>query len=185
MLAFISNCKWGRVQVPGLDRTQHSWSFLAVLFCQEANLVLYHPVCNEWALYCYIFVWMCNWCLRPPLFLFTGCKETMFSSSLDSAPELPRALSLLSTNSWVSSEPESISFDQHLHVNPSSMSLHVDVMPSLPLGSSDYWQIEQQQQQPQHSTTSQFHNFSNSGGQSQEIQLFRPHYHGIYSHVLD
>lgn len=113
-----------------------------------------------------------------------GCKETMFTSSLDSAPELPRALSLLSTNSWVSSEPESISFDQHLHVNPTSMSL--PVMPSipqgLPLGSSDYWQIEQQ------STNPQFHNFnssSNSGGQSQEIQLLKPHYHGIYSNVLD
>lgn len=113
----------------------------------------------------------------------------MFSSSLDSAPELPRALSLLSTNSWVSSEPESISFEQHLHVNPTTMSLPVTVMPSmpqaLPLGSSDYWQIEQQ---PQLSTTPQFHNFntsSNSAEQSQEIQLFKSHYHGIYSHVLD
>ncbi|KAL3501011.1 hypothetical protein ACH5RR_035460 [Cinchona calisaya] len=93
-----------------------------------------------------------------------GFKESI-SSNLDAAPE-SRALSLLSTNSLGSSEPESVSFDHPLHANPSAFPQ------GLPLASSEYWQFE-----PQSSTHFlTFTGSSNIGGHFQEIQLFKPQY---------
>ncbi|CAI9093167.1 OLC1v1028597C1 [Oldenlandia corymbosa var. corymbosa] len=120
-----------------------------------------------------------------------GFKESIFSSNLDGAPEFPRALSLLSTNSWGSSEPECISFDQPLHhANPAAGS-----MPSLSVisqglpftSSSEYWQVEQQSSS---SHLNAFNTFTtttgtssiNTGGQFPGVQLFKQqyHHHGIY-----
>lgn len=128
--------------------------------------------------------------LKKLFFIFTGFKEPIFSSNLDdSATEFPRALSLLSTNSWVSSEPESISFDQqHLHANPPTSSMSLPVIHSIPQGlafaSSDYWHTQQQNS----ASPNNLHNnnsSSNSGGQSHEIRPFKPHYQDIYSNALN
>lgn len=97
-----------------------------------------------------------------------GFKESI-SSSDSAAPDFPRALSLLSTNSWGSSEPESISFDHPLRVHATTMPLSA-IPQALPLASSEYWQIETQ------SSSHTFTGSSNIGGHFQEIQLFKPQY---------
>uniref|UniRef100_A0A5B7ADI6 Putative squamosa promoter-binding-like protein 2 isoform X1 n=1 Tax=Davidia involucrata TaxID=16924 RepID=A0A5B7ADI6_DAVIN len=113
-----------------------------------------------------------------------GLKESMLSSNLDVAPDLRRALSLLSTNSW-GSEPESITLDQPMHVNHTGMPQPVmhAVPHSLPLASSDYWQTEQQ------STDSRMHTLtvnSNGSNHFEEIQLFKaPYVTGFYSNPLN
>ncbi|KAA8529557.1 hypothetical protein F0562_033644 [Nyssa sinensis] len=113
-----------------------------------------------------------------------GLKESIFSSNLDVAPDLRRALSLLSTNSW-GSEPESITLDQPMHVNHTSMpqSMMRTVSQGLPLASPEYWQTEQQL------TDSRIHTLtvnSNGSNRFQEIQLFKaPYVTGFYSNPLN
>uniref|UniRef100_A0A5B7BU47 Putative squamosa promoter-binding-like protein 2 isoform X1 n=1 Tax=Davidia involucrata TaxID=16924 RepID=A0A5B7BU47_DAVIN len=112
-----------------------------------------------------------------------GLKESMFSSNLDVAPDLRRALSLLSTNSW-GSEPEPITLDHPMHVNHTSMPQPVMQPQGLPLASSEYyWQTEQQ------STDSRMHTLtlnSNGGNHLQEIPLFKvPYVTGFYSNPLN
>ncbi|KAL3511447.1 hypothetical protein ACH5RR_030848 [Cinchona calisaya] len=104
-----------------------------------------------------------------------GYKESL-SSNLDAAP---CALSLLSTNSWGSSEPELNSVDHPLHANPSAIPLSV-IPRGLPLASSEYWQIEPQSS----SHCNAFIGMSNTGSHFQEIQLFKPQYENdIYSNA--
>lgn len=70
----------------------------------------------------------------------SGVKENMFSLNKGEAPELPRALSLLSNKS--SSEPESTSIGHPTHVNQISITEQVTPENS-PLGSTEHWQAEQ------------------------------------------
>lgn len=87
-------------------------------------------------------------------------------------PEFHRALSLLSTDSWGSCEPQSISFEQPMHANHTSMPqsvLHA-VPQSSPLASSEYWRTEQQSNDPQVHTLSSRTDGSNY---LQEFQLLR------------
>ncbi|KAK3040873.1 LOW QUALITY PROTEIN: hypothetical protein RJ639_029217 [Escallonia herrerae] len=103
-----------------------------------------------------------------------GLKESMFSSNLGAAPDLHRALSLLSTNSWGSCQPESARSNHPTHVTHSSMPQHLThaVVPQgLPLVSSDYWQTEQQSTEAMHPLVN-----GNSSSHFQEIQLFKAPY---------
>ncbi|KAI9398349.1 hypothetical protein POPTR_003G172600v4 [Populus trichocarpa] len=87
-------------------------------------------------------------------------------------PEFHRALSLLSTDSWGSCEPQSISFEQPMHANHTSMPQSVlhTVPQSSPLASSEYWRTEQQSNDPQVHTLSSRTDGSNY---LQEFQLLR------------
>ncbi|XP_059656655.1 squamosa promoter-binding-like protein 12 isoform X2 [Cornus florida] len=113
-----------------------------------------------------------------------GLKESMFSSSLDEAPDIPRALSLLSTNSW-GSQPESITFNHPVHVDHSSMPQPVmhAVPQGLPLASSGFWQTGQQ------STDSQVNGstaITNRGNNFEGIPMFKaPYLTGFYSNGLN
>ncbi|XP_049404620.1 squamosa promoter-binding-like protein 12 [Solanum stenotomum] len=98
-----------------------------------------------------------------------GAKESMFN--MVTGPEFPRALSLLSTNSWGSSEPETVSLN---HANQTSMP-EQQMMQAIPQGvphmSSQYWQ-----QAGQHSSDTRYHTLaanSNSGGSFQEMGVFK------------
>ncbi|CAK9137297.1 unnamed protein product [Ilex paraguariensis] len=78
-----------------------------------------------------------------------GSKESMRPRTLDAALDIHRALSLLSTTSWGSCEPESIDHPI-MHAAHTSMPQHVmhAVPQNLPLASSEYWQVEQQSTDP-------------------------------------
>lgn len=114
-----------------------------------------------------------------------GFKESMLSSNLDAAPDLHRALSLLSTNSWGSCEPESVNLNHSMNVSRTSMPQFVmhAVSQGLPLAPSDCWQAKVQL------TNAHMHALaSNSSGSShcQEIQLFTsPFDSGFYSNSLN
>ncbi|KAJ8547718.1 hypothetical protein K7X08_011304 [Anisodus acutangulus] len=93
-----------------------------------------------------------------------GAKESMFH--MVTGPEFPRALSLLSTNSWGSSEPETVSLNHPTHANQTSMP--EQMMQAIPQGllhmsNSQYWQAGQ------HSLAANSH----SGGSFQEMELFK------------
>ncbi|XP_059316475.1 squamosa promoter-binding-like protein 3 [Lycium ferocissimum] len=93
-----------------------------------------------------------------------GAKESMFN--MVTGPEFPRALSLLSTNSWGSSEPETVSLNHHpTHANQTSMPQQM--MHAIPQGvphmSSQYWQPGQ------HSLPANTH----SGGSFQEMEFLK------------
>lgn len=82
-------------------------------------------------------------------------------------PEFPRALSLLSTNSWGSSEPESVSLN---HANQTSMP--EQMMQAIPPHmSSQYWQAGQHSSDPRYHTLAAAN--SNSGGSFQEMGVFK------------
>lgn len=96
-----------------------------------------------------------------------GSKESTFN--MVTGPEFPRALSLLSTNFWGSSEPETVSLN---HANHSS--IPEQMMQAIPQGvphlSSQYWQAGQ------HSSDPRYHILpanSHSGGSFQEMGLFK------------
>lgn len=75
-------------------------------------------------------------------------EESMISTNLDAAQDLRRALSLLSTNSWGSCDPEAVSMDQHpMHVTSTSMphSVMDGVSQGLPLAAPENWRTEQHQ----------------------------------------
>lgn len=79
-----------------------------------------------------------------------GLKESMSSSNIDAALDLRRALSLLSNNSWGSCEPDLITSDHPMNANQTSVHqpvMHV-VPQGLPLSSSQYWQVDQQSNDP-------------------------------------
>lgn len=84
-------------------------------------------------------------------------------------PEFPRALSLLSTNSWGSSEPETVSLN---HANQTSMPEQmIQAIPQgVPHMSSQYWQAGQHSSDPRYHTLGAN---SHSGGSFQEMGLFK------------
>jgi hypothetical protein len=101
----------------------------------------------------------------------TGLDYSLVPSKVEATPEFHRALSLLSTDSWGSCEPQSISFEQAMHANHTSMPQSVihAVPQSSPLASS-YWRTEQQSNDPQVHTLSSRTDGSNY---LQEFQLLR------------
>jgi hypothetical protein len=103
---------------------------------------------------------------------FTGLDYSLVPSKVEATPEFHRALSLLSTDSWGSCEPQSISFEQPMHANHTSMPQSVlhTVPQSSPLASSEYWRTEQQPNDPQVHTLSSRTDGSNY---LQEFQLLR------------
>lgn len=110
---------------------------------------------------------------------FTGLDSSLVPSKVEATPEFHRAtpefhraLSLLSTDSWGSCEPQSISFEQPMHANHTSMPQSVlhTVPQSSPLASSEYWRTEQQSNDPQVHTLSSRTDGSNY---LQEFQLLR------------
>ncbi|KAJ8563127.1 hypothetical protein K7X08_031579 [Anisodus acutangulus] len=108
-------------------------------------------------------------------------KETMFSLNMGVAPELPRALSLLSNNS--SSEPESISIGHSRHVNQISMPEQVmhAIPPSSPL-ETQHWQAEQHLFNPRiHTSVANGH----SGDSFQEIQISKDPFDDFYVNGLN
>nr|QGZ12972.1 SPL12 [Lycium barbarum] len=101
-----------------------------------------------------------------------GFKETMFSLNMGVAPELPRALSLLSNNS--SSE----------HVNQISMPEQVmhAIPQSSPLESAEHWQPEQHLFNPRiHTSVANGH----SGCSFQEIHLSKDPFDDFYVNGLN
>nr|AUW52967.1 squamosa promoter binding-like protein 2 [Petunia x hybrida] len=98
-----------------------------------------------------------------------GAKESMFN--MGTGPEFPRALSLLSTNSWGSSEPESVSLNRPTHA--SHISMAEPIMHAIPQGiphlSCDYWQAGQNSSYPRNHTLAA--NTHTAG--FQEIELFK------------
>ncbi|KAF8400129.1 hypothetical protein HHK36_013425 [Tetracentron sinense] len=109
-----------------------------------------------------------------------GLEAPITASQLDATPDLRRALSLLSTDSWGSGEPEPTSLNQFMHVNRASVAQPVvhAVPHSLPLASSEYWQTEQQPADS-HMHSSGLHN--NGSGQFQDFQMFKAPYESFFS----
>lgn len=97
-----------------------------------------------------------------------GAKESMFNMA--TGPEFPRALSLLSTNSWGSSEPETVSLNHPTDANQTSMP--EQMMQAIPQHmSSQYWQAGQHSSDPRDHTLAAAN--SHSGGSFQEMELFK------------
>ncbi|CAA3029994.1 squamosa promoter-binding 12 [Olea europaea subsp. europaea] len=110
-----------------------------------------------------------------------GSKGSIFSSHLDAAPGHRCALSLLSSNSWGSCEPESIMLNNP--INESGTSVPQPVMHAIPEGlpftSAEFWQTAQQPTHPSVHALPQ-------NGAFQEIQLFKAPYEAdFYSNVLN
>lgn len=102
-----------------------------------------------------------------------GVKETTFSLNMGVAPELPRALSLLSN------ENEFISIGHSKHVNQIIIPEQVThaIPQSLPFESSERWQAEQHLFNPHiHTLVANGH----SGGSFQEIQLSKDPFDDSY-----
>ncbi|CAL5418726.1 unnamed protein product [Camellia sinensis] len=100
--------------------------------------------------------------------IFTrGPKESMLSSNLDAVPNLHRALSLLSTDSWGSESPNIIP-DHPIQRNFTSMPQFAMLPQGLPLTSSEYWQSEwSTDSRRAHSLT------TNDSGYFQGIKVFK------------
>ncbi|CAK7336169.1 unnamed protein product [Dovyalis caffra] len=98
-----------------------------------------------------------------------GWEEPIIPSKAKPAPEFHRALSLLSNNSWGSCEPQSISFEQPMHMSHTSMPQSVlQVIPqSSPLASSECWRTERP------SADSQMHTLTSHTDGSSYFQEFR------------
>lgn len=113
--------------------------------------------------------------------IFTrGPQESMLSSNLDAVPNLHRALSLLSTDSWGSESPNIIP-DHPIQRNFTSMPQFAMLPQGLPLTSSEYWQSEwSTDSQRAHSLT------TNDSGHFQGIKVFKSSYKsGLYSNLLN
>ncbi|KAK6116601.1 hypothetical protein DH2020_049707 [Rehmannia glutinosa] len=107
-----------------------------------------------------------------------GSKGSLISS-LDAAPD--RALSLLSSNSWDSCEPESIPLHHPMQENDSNITqpmIHA-IPEGVPLSSSDFWLGGQHSTHPHLQSLATNSNF-------QEIQLFKTPYEAdFYSNILN
>nr|DAD38706.1 TPA_asm: hypothetical protein HUJ06_013028 [Nelumbo nucifera] len=82
-----------------------------------------------------------------------GMEASGVTSNLDTTPDLRRALSLLSTSSWGSSDPEPNSLNQIIHTNRTKMTQPVVHLVPQGLPPSEYWQAEQQAGPRMHSLT--------------------------------
>ncbi|KDP26813.1 hypothetical protein JCGZ_17971 [Jatropha curcas] len=114
-----------------------------------------------------------------------GLEEPIISSNVDATQDLHRALSLLSTNSWGSCEPKSISHEQPTHT--SHTGLPQLLTQAMPRGSiiepSDYWRTEQHSDSRVHTLTSEN---NDSSSYFQEFQLLRTSYDSdFYSSQLN
>ncbi|XAR48185.1 hypothetical protein NMG60_11030921 [Bertholletia excelsa] len=111
-----------------------------------------------------------------------GLKEPILSSNLDAAPDLHRALSLLSTDSW-GHEPANLALEHPISTSLSAMPhpmMHGSSQ-GLPLASSDYWQPEHPIDPRRVHTMA-----ATESGHFQEIQLFKGSYeNGLFSNLLN
>lgn len=98
-------------------------------------------------------------------FLNQGVEASLAASNLDGAPDLPRALSLLSNDSWVPSDPGP-SLNQIVHMEQSSIFPEVHLMHS----SSDSWPMEA----PSDSRSKLPLSSYNNAVQFQQFQLLKP-----------
>lgn len=109
-----------------------------------------------------------------------GSKGSLISSQ-DAAPEYRRALSLLSSNSWDSCEPESIQLHHQMHENDSNViqpMIHA-IPEGVPLSSSEFWLSGQHSMHPHVQSLATNTNF-------QEIQLFKTPYDAdFYPNMLN
>uniref|UniRef100_A0A1D1XFK2 Squamosa promoter-binding-like protein 12 n=1 Tax=Anthurium amnicola TaxID=1678845 RepID=A0A1D1XFK2_9ARAE len=104
-----------------------------------------------------------------------GLEASVIASNLDGAPDLRRALSLLSTDSWGSSDPgPTSSINQLAHVNQTSAAQSaMRIMHP----SSDYWQAEQPLAQETRVFPFTLHS---NGSQFQEFQLRKAPYENTF-----
>ncbi|XP_077222659.1 squamosa promoter-binding-like protein 3 [Tasmannia lanceolata] len=116
---------------------------------------------------------------------FYGLEAPMITSNLDASMDVRRALSLLSTNSWGSSNPESASLDRIVHVTHTSATQTAmnAVHQGFPLASMEYWSAERH---PYESLVAPLALQSN-GSQFQEFQLFKAPYESAFldNHNMD
>ncbi|XP_043708604.1 squamosa promoter-binding-like protein 3 isoform X2 [Telopea speciosissima] len=97
--------------------------------------------------------------------------EASGASGLDASSDLRRALSLLSTSSWGSGDPEPTSLDMLMHADQTNMAHPVMHMApqTFPLASSGYWLAEHQHTESRVPTL----NLHNRGSQFQEFHRFK------------
>ncbi|KAL6977926.1 hypothetical protein U1Q18_026712 [Sarracenia purpurea var. burkii] len=111
-----------------------------------------------------------------PRVLYHDLVPPAITSNLDVAPELRRALSLLSTNSWGFNEPEPTSLEHFIQVNQSSAAqpmMHAEPQNVALASSSQYMRVEQP------TAMSRVHSLgfhSNGNSQFQEFQFIKAPY---------
>lgn len=110
-----------------------------------------------------------------PRFLSQGSAASSFAPNIDVAPDVRRALSLLSTNSWGLNDSEANVLDQLMHVNESSMPqpvAHAELQ-NWVLPSSGHEQVEQP---PPESRVHSLNQHNNGSMRFQEFQLLKSPY---------
>ncbi|KAM3741828.1 hypothetical protein ACB098_07G026700 [Castanea mollissima] len=121
-----------------------------------------------------------------PQVLSQGLEASSFASNVNVAPDLRRALSLLSTSSWGLNDSEGNALDQLMHVNRSSEAqpaVHAELQ-NWDFSSSGHEQVEQ----PPPESRARSLNFHNNGsGHYQEFQLFKSSYESgcFYSNQIN
>ncbi|XVE92114.1 hypothetical protein REPUB_Repub01dG0069300 [Reevesia pubescens] len=110
-----------------------------------------------------------------------GVEESAVASNMGTTQDLHRALSLLSNDSWVSSEPKHGSLAYSMHANPTSVSQPAmnAISQGFQSALSENWQMEQQTTQSQVHTTLHDNHF-------QEFQLLKaPYDSGFYTNQIN
>lgn len=123
---------------------------------------------------------------NTPRVFSQGLEASSFASNADVAPDVRRALSLLSTNSWGLNDSEANALDQLMHVNRTSMAqpaVHAELQ-NWGLSSSGHEQVEQP---PPESRTHSLNQHNNGGIHFQEFQLFKSPYESgcFYSNQIN
>lgn len=118
--------------------------------------------------------------------LYTGLEASSFASDVNVAPDLRRALSLLSTSSWGLNDSEGNALDQLMHVNRSSVAqpaVHAELQ-NWDFSSSGHQQVEQP---PPESRARSLNYHNNGSGHYQEFQLFKSSYESgcFYSNQIN
>ncbi|KAE8056087.1 hypothetical protein FH972_012885 [Carpinus fangiana] len=121
-----------------------------------------------------------------PRVLSQGLEASSFASNVDVAPDVRRALSLLSTNSWGLNDSEANALDQLMHVNRTSMAqpaAHAELQ-NWEISSSGHKQVEQP---PPESRVHPLNQHNNGGIHFQEFQLFKSPYESgcFYSNQIN
>ncbi|XP_059460133.1 squamosa promoter-binding-like protein 12 [Corylus avellana] len=121
-----------------------------------------------------------------PRVLSQGLEASSFAANVDVAPDVRRALSLLSTNSWGLNDSEANALDQLMHVNRTSMAqpvVHAELQ-NWELSSSGHEQVEQP---PPESRVHSLNQHNNAGIHFQEFQLFKSPYESgcFYSNQIN
>uniref|UniRef100_A0A5B7A6X9 Putative squamosa promoter-binding-like protein 3 isoform X1 n=1 Tax=Davidia involucrata TaxID=16924 RepID=A0A5B7A6X9_DAVIN len=121
-----------------------------------------------------------------PRILNPGLEESAITSNLDVAPDLPRALSLLSVNSWGLNEPEPTSHEQLMHLNQTSVTQPMMNAESRSgaLASSEYVLVDHP---PSKSRVNSLDLHNTGSSQFQEFQLFKAPYESscFYSNQIN